>query len=226
MLHRDSRVGSDHKDQFYKSRLPSGCVERNTTEGGGPLNSNEKEHAEGLNKGKPEHADKAKGRKRASTMSSSPDNAAGQSSSQNFGSDGPAPVAQATAAAPSTPPRGQQSQSGSPVFGAPGAHTPGFAPQVNLNRPSNGGTSADIPIARGLKPAQVLDQYRILSSLTGQSKDDFDAAIEAVTDEEESYAALRPRDNNRREQNGRGTGETNEVNGLPSSSWYFSLVER
>lgn len=215
-LHRDSRVGSDLINQFHKSRLPAGCVKRNTTEGGGPLSPGETKQLDGIKKGKAEHAGKAKGSKNANKKSPSPDNAAGPPA-QNFGGDGPAPETQAPAAASSAPPRGQQPQNGPPPFGASGAHTPGFAPQIKVDQPSKGGSSAEISIPRGLTPAQVLGQYQILSNLTGQSWDDFQAAIQAVKDEENAYSSLRSGRNNREDQNGRGTRAKNEVNGSPPS---------
>ena len=217
LLHRDSRTGSDLISQFFKSRLPAGYVERNTTEGGRPLSPGEVKQFEGIKKGKAEHADKVKGPKKAMRKIPSPESAAGPSSAQNFRYDGPAPEIQGPTAA-SSGPRGQQPQDGPPLTGAPGAHTPGLAPQIDLDRPYNGSSTADIPIPRGLTPAEVLGRYSFLSDLTGQTKNDFQAAIEAIHDEEQAYASLRPGNNDRGQRNGRGTGDKIEVNGSPSSS--------
>ena len=214
-LHRDSRNGSDLINQFYKSRLPAGCVEQNTTEGGGPLSARETKQLDGIKKGKAEPADKAK---KANKKSPLPDAAAGPLSAQSFGGDGPAPEIHAPTATSSAPPRGQQPQNDPPPFGAPGNHTPEFAPQINVDGASNESSTADIPIPRGLTPAQVLGRYQFLSDLSGETKDRFQAAIEAVNDEEKAYTSIRGGGNNRKNQNVRGTGKINEVNGSPLSS--------
>ena len=196
-------------------------MKRNNTEGGGPLSPGETKHLEGIKKSKAGPADKAKGPNKANRKSLSPDNAAGPSSARDFGYDGPAPELQTPPALASTPPSGQKSQHGSPVFGAPGPHTSGFAPRITLTSTSdasslsNGSIGANISIPRGLTPAQVLGQYSFLSNLTGQAKDDFQVAIEAIKDEENAFTTIRAVNNNRREQSGRATGRTDEVNGSP-----------
>ena len=230
-LHRDSRVGSDLINQFFKSRLPADCVERNSTEGGVSLSPGEVKQLDGIKKRKGEPTDKAKGPKNAVKKSPSPVSAGGSSPTLNFGGDGPAPEPHVSATPSSVSSTGQEPQDGPRVLGAPAAQTPGFTPQITLTSPSDGSTTTDgsspqnsptkgnpttdIPIPRGLAPAEVLDRYQSLSNLTGPAREDFEAAIEAIRDEAAAYASIRPTDNNGEEKNGRRTEGANEVNGSP-----------